>query len=367
MSGPNRRILTQHALTGAWLTHSLPLHDLEYGPDLNGPGTLTGTLTPKLATQSLNLIDPGSTFIYVEESDQITWGGLIWDARPKGERLAIEAASWTSYLHRRHDLHGQLNGRGPYTNTDRTTVMRDIWAYAQSITDGNLGVLVDTTTSGSLIGTPADPYKFNAWEIVNLGERFDGLADGDATPDYTCTTTWNPARTAVEKRVRIGWPRLGARRTDLSFVSGVNILDDPEIVLSGDDYAQVVIASGQGDGSAKRRQTSAVRDGRLRLEHVLDLPDIKANDDLASRATRERVRRQKLGFVAEITVRDTPAARLGSWQVGDDVPTRIHNTWTSYTGWCRITGWTTRPDAPGGPQATVRLAPADSYQYGGTT
>ncbi|MFC8008650.1 hypothetical protein [Streptomyces cinereoruber] len=363
----SRRILTQHALTGAWLTHNLPLTDLEYGPDLNGPGTLTGTLAPRLASQSLSLVDPATTFIYVEESDEITWGGLIWDARPEGDRLAIEAASWSSYLHRRHDLDGNLGGRGPYTNADRTTVMRDIWAYAQSVADGNLGVIVDTTTSASTIGTPADPYKFNAWETPNLGEKLDELADGDATPDYTCTTEWNATRTAVVKRLRIGWPRLGARRTDISFVSGVNILNDPEIVMSGDDYAQVVIASGQGDGSAKRRQTSAVRDGRLRLEHVMDLPDIKANDVLAARAARERIRRQRLGTVAEVVVRDHPAAPLGSWQVGDDIYTRIYNAWTTYTGWCRITGWTIRPDSPGGPQATVQLAPADSYQYGGTT
>ncbi|MFC7794663.1 hypothetical protein [Streptomyces cinereoruber] len=362
----DRRILTQHALTGQWLTHNLPLTDLEYGPDLNGPGTLTGTLTPRLASQSLNLVDPATTFIYVEESGEITWGGLIWDARPEGDSLTIEAASWSSYLHRRHDLDGNLGGRGPYTNTDRTTVMRDIWAYAQSIADGNLGVLVDTTTSTSTIGTPADPYKFNAWETPNLGEKLDELADGDATPDYTCTTEWNATRTAVVKRLRIGWPRLGARRTDISFVSGVNVLGNPQIVMSGDDYAQVVIASGQGDGSAKRRQTSAVRDGRLRMEHVLDLPDIKANDVLAARAARERIRRQRLGTVTEVTVRDHPAAPLGSWQVGDDIYTRIYNAWTTYTGWCRITGWTTRPDSDGGPQATVQLAPADSYQYGGT-
>ncbi len=362
----NRRILTQHAVTGEWLTHDLPLEGLEYGPDLNGPGSLTGTLAPKLAAQATRLVDPGTTLLYVEENDEIRWGGLVWDARPRGNTLTLEAASWSSYLHCRHDLHGELNGRGPYTYADRTNVMRDIWSYAQSVADGSLGVIVDTTTSGATIGTPADPYKFNAWETPNLGERFDELADGDATPDYTCATSWNTSRTAVIKRIRIGWPRLGARRTDISFASGVNILEDPEIVLSGDDYAQVVIASGQGDGSAKRRQTSAVRNGRLRLEHVLDLPDIKANDVLASRAARERVRRQKLGTVDQIVIRDHPAAPFGSWQIGDDIYTRIHNAWTSYTGWCRITGWATRPDAPGGPQATVHLAPADTFQYGGT-
>ncbi|MFD7980176.1 hypothetical protein [Streptomyces sp. NPDC059071] len=359
------RVLTQHALTGEWLTHSLPLGGLAYGPELNGPGALTGTLAPRLLSQNPAMVDPGNTFIYVETEGQITWGGLVWDVRPKANTLHLEAASWSSYLQRRHDLHGNLAGRGPYTYADRCQVIRDIWTYAQSVADGNLDVVVDTTVSSSTVGTPSDVYAFAAWETPNLGERLDDLVSGDATPDYTCDTSWNATKTAVSKRIRLGWPRLGARRTDISFASGVNIVDDPEIVLAADDYAQVVIASGAGDGSAKRRQTSAVRDGRLRMEHVLELPDIRANDVLASRAAAERTARQRLGTVEEITVRDTPAAPIGSWQVGDDVYTRVYNAWTTYTGWCRITGFTVRPDAPDGPQSTVQLKPADLYQYGG--
>ncbi|MFF8610799.1 hypothetical protein ACF06X_33375 [Streptomyces sp. NPDC015346] len=358
------RVLTRHALTGEWLSQALPLQDLEYGPELNGPGSLTGRLAPRLLAQQPTLVDPGTTEIYVEEDGEIRWGGLVWDARTQGNLLSIEAASWSSYPQRRHDLHGNLQGRGPYTYADRCQVIRDIWAYAQSVADGNLGVIVDSTTSTSTIGTPADPYTFNAWETPKLGDRVDELVSGDATPDYTCVSEWNTAKTAIVKRIRLGWPRLGARRTDLTFASGINIVEDPEVQISGDEYAQVVIASGAGDGSAKRRQTSAVRNGRLRLEHVLDLPDVKANDVLAARAAAERARRERLGAVPQITIRNTRSARFGSWQVGDDIYVRVHNAWTDYTGWCRITGWTYRPHAPGGPQAVLTLNPADSYQYG---
>lgn len=359
------RILTQHALTGAWQSLALPLRDLEYGPELNGPGTLTGTLAPRLLAQQPTLVDPGTTCIYVEEDGEIRWGGLVWDVRTKGNELELEAASWSSYPQHRYDIDGEFGGRGPYTYADRCKVFRDIWAYCQSAADGSLGVIVDATTSTSTIGTPDDVYHSHFWEHPNLGDRLDDLVSGDATPDYTCTSEWNAAKTDVIKRVRLGWPRLGARRTDISFSSGVNIIEDPQIALAGDDYAQVVIAAGAGDGSAKRRQFSAVRNGRLRLEHVIDLPEIKGNDILAARAASERKWRQNLGTVDQITVRDTKAAPIGSWQVGDDVYTRVHNAWTDYTGWCRITSWSVKPDAPGGPQAVVNLKPADSYQYGG--
>jgi len=361
------RVLTQHALTGQWLSLALPVGELEYGDELNGPGTLTGTLSPRLLSQNPTLLDPGTTLIYVESAGQLRWGGLVWDIRPQGDNLQLEAAGWSSYLMHRYDVDGQLGARGPYTYADRCQVIRDVWAYAQSIADGNLGVTVDPVTSTSTVGTPAERYDSNWWDGRALGDIVDDMVSAEASPDYTCTVAWNSGKTAPVRRIRLGWPRLGARRTDITFSSGTNILEDPEIPFSGDDYAQVVIGMGAGDGSAKRRQISAVRNGRLRLEHVVDYPEVKGNDVLASLTAAERGRREVLGSVDQITIRDTPAAPFGSWQVGDDVYTRVHNPWVDYVGWRRITGWTIKPDAPGGPQAVIDLKPADAYKYGGVS
>ena len=359
------RVLTQHALTGAWQSLALPVQDLEYGDELNGPGSLTGRLSPRLVSQNPTLLDPGTTLIYVESAGQLRWGGLIWDVRPQGDTFDIEAAGWSSYLQKRFDLDGQLGGRGPWVNADRCQVIRDAWDYAQSIADGNLGVVVDSTTSTSTVGTTAERHESNWWDSQSIGDMIDDLVSGEATPDYTCTTTWTADKTAPVRRIRLGWPRLGARRTDITFSSGVNIIEDPEVPFSGDDYAQVVIGTGAGDGSAKLRQISAVRNGRLRLEATAAFPEVNGNDVLKARTEWERAWRQTLGRVEQVTIRDTPAAPFGSWQVGDDVYTRIHNPWTSFTGWCRVTGWSIKPTAPGGPQAVIDLKPSAMYTYGG--
>lgn len=361
------RVLTQNANTGAWLSTALPVVDLAYGDELCGPGTLSGRLSPRLLSSGPLVVDPGNTFIYVETAGQLQWGGLVWDIRAEGNDYAIEAASWSSYLQKRFDLHGEYGGRGPYTYADRCQVIRDVWEYAQSVDDGNIGVTVDATTSTSKIGTPSDVYHSNWWQTPCLGDQVDDLVSGDATPDYTCTTSWNPAKTDVVKRIRLGWPRLGSRRTDIEFSSGVNVVDEPEDALSGDDYAQVVAACGAGEGRARLRQISAVRNGRLRLEHVLDLPDVNGNDVLKARADRERTWRQTTvrGSVDQVVLRDTAAAPFGSYEIGDDVYTRVHNPWVSYTGWCRVMSFTRRPQAAGGPQTTVALKPSDSFQYGG--
>ncbi|QKW31413.1 hypothetical protein HUT11_35190 (plasmid) [Streptomyces seoulensis] len=339
--------------------------DLEYGDELNGPGSLSGKLSPRLLSENPALADPGNTFIYVESAGQLRWGGIVWDVRSTGQDYTLEAAGWSSYLQHRFDLDGNFGGRGPYSYADRCQIIRDMWTYAQSILDGDLGVTVDSTTSKSTVGTPQEPYTSDSWDTNALGDKMDDLVSGDATPDYTCTTSWNADQTGVVKRVRLGWPRLGARRTDISFSSGVNIIEDPEVALAGDDYAQVVIAAGAGDGSAKLRQISAVRNGRLRLEAAVDAPELNGNDTLKARANAERTWRQVLGSIDQITIRNTSAAPFGSWQVGDDVYTRVHNAWTDYTGWCRITGWTMKPAAAGGPQAVIDLKPSAMYQYGG--
>jgi hypothetical protein len=359
------RVLTQNALTGAWLATALPVGDLEYGDELNGPGSLTGTLAPRLLASNPDLADPGNTLIYVEAAGQLVWGGLVWDVRTQGSKYSIEAASWSSYLQHRFDIDGQFGGRGPYTYADRCKVIRDIWAYAQSIADGSLGVIVDATTSSSTVGTPGDVYQSYSYDVNCLGDKIDDLVSGDATPDYTCATSWNTDKSGVVKRIRLGWPRLGRRRTDISFSSGVNIIEDPQVARAGDTYAQVVIASGAGDGSAKLRQISAVRNGRLRLEAAVDAPELNGNDTLKARADAERAWRQVMGSVDSITIRNTTAAPFGSWQTGDDVYTRVNNDWGTFTGWCRITGWTVKPTAQGGPQAEITLKPSAMYNYGG--
>lgn len=362
---PPVRVLTRHALTTEWLSTALPVTDLEYGPELSGPGELRGTLSPRLVASHPSLADPGTTEIYVESEGQLEWGGLIWDVRAQGSEYQIEAASWSSYLQKRFDLDGEHGGRGPYVYADRCQVIRNIWAYAQSVPDGNLGVTVDPTTSTSKIGTPSDVHHSYWYDTKSLGDQVDELVADQGTPEYTCTTSWNASKTDVVKRIKLGWPRLGARRRDIEFSSGVNIVEDPEKVISGDDYAQVVIGTGAGDGSAKLRQISAVRNGRLRLEAVAAWPEINGSDVLKARTEWERAWRQTLGAVEQVTLRDTPAAPFGSWQVGDDVYTRVHNDWTSFTGWCRVTGWRIRPTAPGGPQAIVDLRPSAMYTYGG--
>ncbi len=292
------------------------------------------------------------------------WGSLIWRAEPIGGAYPIEAAGFTSYLERRHDSHGNLNGRGPYTYGDPCKLLRDVWAYCQEQPDGDLGVVVDDTTSKAKIGTPEEPYASTWWETRTLADLVVDAVDADGGPEWTEQVDWGAG--LPQRRFRIGWPRLGTRRTDVSFTTGVNIASAQPVTYDGDTYAQVVIALGSGEGRSRRRAIDAVRDGRLRLEEVLDLPAVKGEDQLAAKARTKRIARQIRGDVQQVDIIDHPSARFGSFAVGDDVRVQVHDEWTDYDGWARVTGWTLTP-AQGNQQElmTVSLARADSFTYGG--
>ncbi|WOX11465.1 hypothetical protein [Streptomyces sp. N50] len=360
---PAYRYQTRHALTGDLLAADLPLSDVEFGLALNAAGDFSATLAPHFAHLLPAQLDPGNTVLTAERDRTLLWGGLIWRAEPQGGSYPIEAAGWGSYLHRRHDAHGNLAGRGPYTYADPCQVIRDTWAYAQSQPDGDLGVTVDTTTSKAKAGTPAEPYRTDWWEAPVLGQVVDDMTATDGGPEWTETTDRSADRALG--RIRLGWPRLGARRTDIGFASGTNVATTVPVVYDADASAQVVIALGAGEGRSRRRAVDAIRNGRLRLEHVLEAPAEKSNDLLAARARTERIARQILGEVTEIQVIDHPAAPIGSWQIGDDVRVSLHDQWSDFDGWCRITGWTIRPPQGDAPErVTLQLARADRFTYG---
>ncbi|MFF3493743.1 hypothetical protein ACFYWS_20590 [Streptomyces sp. NPDC002795] len=360
------RYITARALTGDVLAWDLPMSDVEFGPALSAAGEFTGAVAPRLATLVRTQVDAGDTWLLVERAGKLMWGGLIWRATPQGSALQVEAAGPGSYLTRRHDLHGNFNGRGPYVYADPCKVIRDVWAYAQEQPDGDLGVIVDGTTSKAQVGTPADPYKSDWWEAPALGDVIDDMVAVAGGPEWTEAIAWSDDK--PRHTIRVGWPRLGTRRTDISFQTGVNIIESVPVEYDADQAAQTVIALGAGDGRNRRRAIDTVRDGRLRLEYIVDVDGEKANDRLAARARTERIARQVTGEVTEIVVRDHPSAPLGSWAVGDDVRVVVHDQWTDYDAWSRIVSWQIRPGSGDeSERAVIQVQRADRFTYGAAT
>lgn len=334
------RYIAVRANTGEVLHWNLPLSDVQFGPERSGPGSLSATLAPTFARRMGDLLDAGNTLLFAQRDADLMWGGILWRTEPQGVKMPVEASGFTSYLHRRYDLEGNLGGRGPYIEADPCQVIRDVWAYAQQQPDGDLGVTVDDTHSSAKTGTAANPYTTNRWDAVALSDVVDDMADVDHGPEWTETVTWVKGRPTP--RIVLAAPRLGQRREDLLFATGVNVLSEPQVVQDADDYAQWTVALGAGTGRKRGVAVDGVRNGRLRLESKLETSE-KDPNRLKQRAHTERSARQVLTALTELDVVDHPAAPLAALRVGDVVPVRLHTPHAEYDGWNRIVGWTVQP------------------------
>ncbi|MFJ9617828.1 hypothetical protein [Streptomyces noursei] len=363
---PDYRYIAAHAATGEVLHWNLPLTDVEFGPEKSGPGSLSATLNPTFTHWLSDMLnDAGNVVILVERNARLLWGGVIWRAEPQGPKLTVEASGFTSYLHRRFDLHGDLGGRGPYIGADPCQVIRDVWAYAQEQPDGDLQVVVDDTKSSAKTGTAKDPYTTHKWDPRNLGEIVDemvGIGDG---LEWSETVTWRGDR--AERRIILGAPRLGRRREDLTFTTGANVSGEPHVVNDADEYAQWVIGLGAGEGKKRPIVIDGIRNGRLRLEHKLETNE-KDPAKLAQRARRERLARQILPTLTELEITDHLAAPIEALRIGDDVRIRLHEPHTEYDGWNRIVGWTVRPGQGETPErVTLKLERTVKPEQSGDT
>lgn len=401
--------------SGEWLHRELPLSEVEITHTLSGPGRLTATIEPVaadlLAQDGRPLLEEWSTLIWAEADGHLRGGGILVDSTFTGQQWSLDVAGFTAYA-TDQPLVDTLTWGGATAGTsgygvDPLDVVRDLWAYLQDKPNGNLGVVVDATTSpyrlgewhnarrlkedGTLDDDPKavqeppipinkvwDPkrdkkptaaqgktvywkYELPWWGNTLIGNHVDDLAR--RVPfDYRERLAWSSNKESVVKRLEIGYPRLGKRQTALRFVEGENITDLVAVKRSGDDYANEVHAYGAGEGSKQLRQVRTVADNRLRRARVVDLPAITDEAALAQAAADELRWRQHTVDITGFVVHQHPHARLGTFDVGDDLLVETRSGWLPTRLWVRITSLTINSRSQ-----TVRVTcrRSDSFDYSG--
>lgn len=410
------RYYAQRALTDEWLHRDLPLADVRVVPVLSGPYRVSATIDPVYSELKADdgdlLLSPWRTFVWVEASDQLRGGGLVTDTTQVGQRLQVEITGVAGYLTDQPIVNNQRWGgktEGVTGNgVDPLDVYRALWEWLQSRASGDLGVTVDTTTSGYRLGewhnaraldtdgtlgddpkavnsTPIpidkvwDPkknrkpvaasgktvywqYQLNWWDNHEVGRTLDELAR-QVPFDYREQYRWaNTSKEAVVKHIALGYPRVGKRQTSLRFAEGENITNLVAVTRSGDDYTNAVTVYGAGEGSKKKRGYTSIQDGRVRRAKTLERPDITSVASLKAIAEDELRRYNTLDDVTTFTVTDHPNARLGTFDVGDDVLVEGYTGWSPIRMWVRITSMTLSPDAG---EVDVTCSRSDRFRYGG--
>ncbi|MEU3455576.1 hypothetical protein ABZ671_18545 [Micromonospora sp. NPDC006766] len=150
------RYIARRVLTGEILDLDLPVHRDELTWGLRRSGSLRGTISPDIgqlrAPDGQLLIQEWGTELFAEADGQLRWGGIVVRSRFEGPEWKIEAAGVSAYAH-------AMPYMGEYSRVgvDPIDAAREIWRHLQSYPNGNLGVVLDGTTSPIRLGKPGIP------------------------------------------------------------------------------------------------------------------------------------------------------------------------------------------------------------------
>ncbi|QUC01228.1 hypothetical protein [Cellulosimicrobium cellulans] len=197
----------------------------------------------------------------------------------------------------------------------------------------------------------AEPVELVWWATHDLGAVIDDLADA-APFDYLEHTRWAGDRLA--HRLQLGYPTIGTRRHDLRFAIGENVTVVPALSADDDDYASDVLALGAGEGKAMVR-AELHRDGPgLRRVAVYTDKTARTKTALTNAARRELAWLTGQGRLTTLTVADHPHARLGSFDVGDEIRVVGRAGWVDLDTWGRVVELVIEPEASDRMTVTVQ-------------
>lgn len=333
------------------LDMDLPVEDVSIDDVLSGDQALNAKIEPAysrlIGPDNRPILQEWSTAIYAENDGDIRFGGILVNSSIDGPGLDLETVGFTGYM---RDM--------PYTGSgykgvkvDGIDPLRVAWAHVQGQRGGNLGLVVDSTTTGGkvLLGSTLaadeyDPagggldgltlesqaYKFNIYTNHDLGGDIDDLAT--AVPfDYHERHYWKADGT-IGHALDIGYPAIGRKRDDLRFVFGVNVFEPPTIDRDGSIYASGTLVLGAGDGAQAKRSLiePPTRPDRLRRIAVVVDDTLKSVKACTRRADAENQWRKTLDDITSVVAIDHANARLGAVEVGDTIRIEGQGDWQTW-------------------------------------
>jgi hypothetical protein len=344
---------------GPILHPDLPLSGVSITEGVNATNELKATISPaeKLIKP---MLENWGCLIWAEAAGKIRGGGILVHKERSGSAIQLEVMG----------LHGYAYGMpyGPnradsifFVEADPLDIYRHIWTFLQGKPGGNLGLTIDPLKTGLKIGVELEqgefdtvngpisfesgPYKLNWYETHDLGKNIDDLA-ADTPFEFREVSSWNATGTGVETRIQLAYPRFKAKRTDLRFVVGDNVIISPSVTDSGDEWANELMLLGAGEGRTMVLGAASLpRGARLRRVAVEEDKTIKDAKVANTRAYNLLKARIEMGDITAITVLDHQMAPLGAVRPGDEIFLSLDYDWQEGEGyWVRVQTINYSPD-----------------------
>lgn len=334
-----------------WLDRDLhPLTGVSITECVNAPASISGLIP--IEHRIPGLVEWGAMLI-AEQDGKKPIAAIVDRLERDGQQLSIESGGFSMYPTGMPWLGEDYAG----VQVDPLDVVRLAWEHLQSYDDGDLRVTVDSTKSPVRVGTEPEqkefttddgeevsfesgPFRLAWWNTDDLGRVIDDLAT-DTPFEYREESAWDGEE--ITHRLRLGYPKLGARRENLRFEVGVNVTVPPP--LAPGEYASEVQLFGAGEGSSKVRAHTTQDTGRLRRVYT------STDKSLTSKTAAGRAARPMLDRLAgsplkfdSVQITDHPNARPGTYEPGDEIRIVGDAGWAELDHWCRIMAITTTPE-----------------------
>jgi len=310
----------------------LDLTGVSFTQQLNSAGTLSATLLlsgQDSAENAMSATIPGRTALYVDRDGVIVWGGIVWhrDYNSSSQHINLTAREFESYFERR-----RIVSTAVYFNTDQLAIARGLINTAQSATNGNIGVIVGSETSG--INATRIFYGYEqktVWEsildLANAGNGSGGSAGFDVSIDCAYGDSNN-----ITKTLKLGYPRSGNIYSASSTTTPVfefpagNVIEY-EYPEDASLVANTIYATGAGSSDAKliysATDSTKISAGWPLLEDSVSYTDIIDGSIIQGLAAGRVSAVSYPPTTLKLTANPSTDPVFGSYKVGDDARIRI--------------------------------------------
>lgn len=346
----------------------LPLTRVSFTQVLNSSGSFSGTIlgsdARELGYDLTASTEPARTAIYVDRDGVLIWGGIIWLRTwdSDSQHFTFTAREFMSYFERR-----RITNTLVYENEDQLFVAQDLITLAQSVTGGDIGVVVPNTVSGVDVTRVYFDYEFKdvSGAIKDLSNQQDGF---DVNIDVAYDALLEP-----RKYLRTDYPQRGiqyvASNPDaivFEFPGNIVTYEWPD---DGAQVANTMYGIGPNSNEAKIRATATsptnqIAAGWPLLEDTVSYTDQYDPDLLYQQTLGEVTARQVSVVTPKIVVPAYAEPVLGSYKTGDECLLRITddrfpNDGSGYglAEVYRIVAITVEPGEDGPERVTLTLTP----------
>lgn len=325
------------------LLAELPLASVSYSFELNGIGTLRGTIPYNDETLPLDpetASTPGRTAVYVDRDGVLVWGGIVWTRQDAAGGKSIQASEFLSYFQHRYvkktlstdtsllidPAFVDFGGQRLYA--DQKFIVWSLLRYANDQPGGAINLDINPLTAPGHGITRSVTYF--GYERPEIYKSISDLASADDGFDFTIEVGWTSAANNQApqryRRAKTWFPRRGrtASESGLVFSKGggygsILSYDWPE---DGTALVTEMSGLGAGSGEAKIVKTSVAQDlidsGWPLLEGVESYGDLTDEAQVQGLTNADLTARSQYTTQPTFEVSADADPEFGSYSVGDE-------------------------------------------------